>query len=95
MKHQRCYHKETSQMICRANQLTGFYMMRSLALNELILDLQNHLIVTLIISDKLLDIWPCLNNSVALVYIFLVPSVRSVDIGVKKILQFHGGKILG
>ena len=26
---------ETSQLICRANQLTGFYMMATLAFNEL------------------------------------------------------------
>ena len=32
-----CHHIETSQLICRANQLTGFYMMATLAFNELIL----------------------------------------------------------
>ena len=31
---------ETSQLICRANQLTGFYMMATLAFNELILKYQ-------------------------------------------------------
>ena len=27
IKHQSSYHVETSQLICFANQLTGFYMM--------------------------------------------------------------------
>ena len=35
MKHQCCQHIETSQLICSANPLTGFYMMATLALNEL------------------------------------------------------------
>ena len=35
IKHQSCHHIETSQFICRANQLTGFYMMAILVLNEL------------------------------------------------------------
>ena len=35
IKRQICYHKETSQLICSANQLTGFYMIASLAFNEL------------------------------------------------------------
>ena len=30
------HHMETSHLICRANQLTGFYMIATLALNELI-----------------------------------------------------------
>ena len=30
-----CPHIETSQLICTANQLTGFYMRATLALNEL------------------------------------------------------------
>ena len=29
------YHIETSQLICSANQLAGFYMMATLAFNEL------------------------------------------------------------
>ena len=29
------YHIEISQLICFANQLTGFYMMATLAFNEL------------------------------------------------------------
>ena len=32
-----CDHIETSQLICRANELTGFYMMATLAFNELML----------------------------------------------------------
>ena len=35
IKRQSCYHTETSQLICRVNQLTGFYMMATLAFNEL------------------------------------------------------------
>ena len=31
-----CPHIETSQLICKANQLTGFYMRVTLALNGLI-----------------------------------------------------------
>ena len=31
-----CHHIETSRLICRANQLTGFYVMASLAFNKLI-----------------------------------------------------------
>ena len=38
IKRQHCYHIETSQLISRANQLTGFYMMATLAFNELICD---------------------------------------------------------
>ena len=34
IKRQSCYHIENSQLICRANQLTGFYMMTILAFNE-------------------------------------------------------------
>ena len=29
-----CYHTEASQLISRANQLTGFYIMTTLAFNE-------------------------------------------------------------
>ena len=32
---QSCYHIEISQLICSANQLTGFYMIATLAFNEL------------------------------------------------------------
>ena len=35
MKHQNCHHVETSQFICRANQLSGFYMMAILLFNNL------------------------------------------------------------
>ena len=34
-KRQSCHHIESSQLICRANRLTGFYMMGTLAFNEL------------------------------------------------------------
>ena len=33
---QSCHDIETTQLICRANRLTGFYMMTTLACNELI-----------------------------------------------------------
>ena len=36
IKRQSCYHIETSQLICRVNQLTGFYMMVTVVFNELI-----------------------------------------------------------
>ena len=32
----RYQHTETNTLICRANQFTGFYMMATLAVNELI-----------------------------------------------------------
>ena len=35
IKRQGYHHIETSQLICRANQLTGFYMMATLAFDEL------------------------------------------------------------
>ena len=35
IKPQSCFHIEISQLICRANQLTGFYMMTTLGFNEL------------------------------------------------------------
>ena len=35
IKLQSCHHIETIQLIFRANQLTGFYMMATLAFNEL------------------------------------------------------------
>ena len=37
IKCQGCHHIEPSQLICRVNQLTGFYMMATLAFNELML----------------------------------------------------------
>ena len=37
IKHQSCHHIETSQLISRANQSTGFYMTVTLAFNELML----------------------------------------------------------
>ena len=36
IQHQNCYDIETSQLICSANYLTGFYMMTTFAFNELI-----------------------------------------------------------
>ena len=36
IKCQSCHHIETNQLICSANQLTGFYMMETLAFNGLI-----------------------------------------------------------
>ena len=36
MKRQNCHHIETSQLICSGNQLTGFYMMVTLAFNVLV-----------------------------------------------------------
>ena len=36
IEYQCCPHTETSQLMCRANQLTGFYMRVTLALNGLI-----------------------------------------------------------
>ena len=36
VKRQSCHHTETSQLICRANQLTGSYMMATSVSNELI-----------------------------------------------------------
>ena len=35
MKYQCCHHIETSQLICYANQLTGFYMRATLVFNGL------------------------------------------------------------
>ena len=35
IKCQSCHHIETNQLICRANQLGGFFMMATLAFNEL------------------------------------------------------------
>ena len=35
IKRQSCHHKETSQLICSANQWTGFYQIATLAFNEL------------------------------------------------------------
>ena len=35
IKHQSCHHIETSQLIWRANEWTGFYMMATSAFNEL------------------------------------------------------------
>ena len=35
IKRKSYHHTETSQLICRANQLTGFYMMATLEFNEL------------------------------------------------------------
>ena len=35
IKRQSCHHIETSQLICTANQLTGVYMMATVAFTEL------------------------------------------------------------
>ena len=35
IKCQNCHYVETTQLICFANQLTGLYMMATLAFNEL------------------------------------------------------------
>ena len=35
MKRQSCHHIETSQLICSANQLTGFCMIANMAFNDL------------------------------------------------------------
>ena len=40
VKRQSRHHIETSQSICSANQLTGFYMMAALVFNELILEVK-------------------------------------------------------
>ena len=40
IKRQSYHYIETSQVICRANQLTGFYMMATLAPNELLLNVK-------------------------------------------------------
>ena len=37
IRRQSCHHIETSQLICLANQLIGFYTMATLAFNELML----------------------------------------------------------
>ena len=41
IKRQSCHHIETSQLICRANHLTGFYMMANFSFNELIPGIQH------------------------------------------------------
>ena len=41
IKCQRCSHIETSQLVCTANQLAGFYMKSTLALNGLIIINEN------------------------------------------------------
>ena len=35
IKRQSCHHIETRQLICSADQLTSFYMMATMAFNEL------------------------------------------------------------
>ena len=44
---QSCHHIETCQFISRANQLTGFYMMTTLAFNELIMNKETVILVGL------------------------------------------------
>lgn len=36
IKHQSCNHIEISQLVCRGNQLTGFFKIGTLTFNELI-----------------------------------------------------------
>ena len=36
IKRKNCHHIETSQLICSPNQLTGFYMIATMAFNDLI-----------------------------------------------------------
>ena len=47
IKCQCCPHIETSQLICCANQLTGFYMRATLTLNGLILTIINNIVIFL------------------------------------------------
>ena len=42
LKCQRCPHIDTSQLMCSANQLTGFYMRTTLALDGLSLLIRDH-----------------------------------------------------
>ena len=44
IKGQSCHHIETSQLICRAKQLTGFYMITTLAFNDLMYFTQSFLL---------------------------------------------------
>ena len=41
IKSRICHHIETSQLICWANQLTGFYMMTTITFNELTTSILN------------------------------------------------------
>ena len=50
-KHQSCHHIETSNLICSANQLIGFYMMATLVFNELNLK-QNFQIIPYVKKNK-------------------------------------------
>ena len=53
IKQQSYHHTETSQLICSANQLTGFYMMATLALNELIYaDVATETVFRILIQSK-------------------------------------------
>ena len=55
MKRENCHHMETTQLIYPANKLTGFYMMATLAFNELTLVANGVTLKTLItINDKLI-----------------------------------------
>ena len=61
MKHENCHHMETTQLIYPANKLTGFYMMATLAFNELTLVANGVTLKTLImINDKLIRLPPIL-----------------------------------
>ena len=51
-------HIETSQLICTANQLTGFYLRATVALNGLMTQLyfsENHLLHNIMYGDKNFD----------------------------------------
>ena len=53
VKNQSCHYIETSQLICRANQLTVFYMIATLSFNELSIYLSNlSYILSILISSK-------------------------------------------
>ena len=52
LKRQSCYHIETSQLICSANQLTSFYMMTTSVFNELI-SVKEVIFITMITKEKL------------------------------------------
>ena len=49
------HHIETSQLICSANQLTGFYMMRTLVVNGLMQVMCDHLKMISINSSYMLN----------------------------------------
>ena len=56
-KRQSCHHIETSQLICRANQLKCFYMMTTLEFNELKTRLKEKKLLDKKVKDTS-TIWP-------------------------------------